>query len=48
MINTILLAGALLISGPLSAEEVVEPPTSEVEEFQEQVYTLTKDNENRF
>jgi hypothetical protein len=45
MINTILLAGALLVSGPMNAEEVVEPPTSEVEEFQEQVFTLTKDNE---
>lgn len=44
MINTILLAGALLVAGPMNAEEVVEPPTSEVE-FQEQVFTLTKDSE---
>lgn len=46
MINTILLAGALLVAGPMNAEEVVEPPTSEVE-FQEQVFTLTKDSEKQ-
>lgn len=43
MIEKIILLSVVGLN-PMNAEEVVEPPTSEVE-FQEQVFILTKDSE---